>query len=100
MNKIVTLNYKYFLEKKIKLKNKDLQSPWITSGIKRSSKRKQRLSEKFLKSLNKQNELEYKSYKHLFESIRKRFKKLHFSKLILKYKNNIRKQSMKEAKNL
>ena len=100
MKKFVTLNYKYFLEKKIKLKNKDLQSPWITSWIKRSSKRKQRLSEKFLKSLNKQNELEYKSYKHLFESIRKRFKKLHFSKLILKYKNNIRKESMKEAKNL
>ena len=56
------------------MKNKDLQSPWITSGIKRTSKRKQRLYEKLLKSSNKQTKLQYKSYKHLFESIKKRSK--------------------------
>ena len=60
-----------------------MRSPWITSGIKRSSKYNQRLYEKSLKSPNKQNEIEYKSYKHLFESIKKRSKKLQFSKLIL-----------------
>ena len=31
---------------------KDLQSPWLPSGIKKSSKRKQRLYEKFLKTRN------------------------------------------------
>ena len=46
---------------------------------------------KFLKNLNGKNELEYKTYKKLFESIKKRSKKLHFSNLILKYKHNIKK---------
>lgn len=68
-----------------------MQSPWITSGLKRSPKHKKLLYEKFLKNQNKQNKLEYKSYKYLFESIKKRSRKLHISKLILKYKNNIRK---------
>ena len=47
--------------------------------------------EKFLKNRNKRNELEYKNCKHVFESVKKRSKKLHFSKLILRYKNNIKK---------
>ena len=38
----------------------------------------------------KNNELEYKNYKHLFEVVKKRSKILHFSKLILRYKNNIK----------
>ena len=68
-----------------------MPSPWITKGVKRSSKRKQRLYEKFLNNRNEKNELEYKNYKHLFEAVRKRSKKLHFSKLILRYKNNLQK---------
>ena len=42
---------------------------------------------------------EYQDYKKIFESIKKRSKKLYFSKLILKYKNNIKKtwQVIKEA---
>ena len=35
--------------------------------------------------------MEYKNYKKLFESIKKRSKKLYFSNLIVKYKNNIKK---------
>ena len=68
-----------------------MQSLWITKGIRRSSKHKQRLYEKFLKNQNKKNELEYENYKHLFEAVKKRPKKLHFSELILRYKNNIKK---------
>ena len=81
----------YFPTKIIKVKNKDLNSPWITKGIKKSSKRKQRLYEKFLKNRIEKHELAYKTYKRLFESIKKHSKKLHFSNLILKYKNNIKK---------
>ena len=73
----------YFLTKIIKVKNKDLNGPWITKGIKKSSKRKQRLYGKLFKNLT--------DYKMLFESIKKHSKKLHFSNLILKYKNNIKK---------
>ena len=76
---------------KIKVKNKDIQSPWITAGIKKSSKRKQRQYEKFLENRNKINEDEYKNYKRLFETIKKRSKKLHYSNLIVKYKDNIKK---------
>ena len=44
-----------------------------------------------VKSSNKQSKLENKSHKHLFELGKDRFKKLHFLKLILKHKSNIRK---------
>ena len=67
---------------------KDLQSPWITRGIKKSSKRKQKLYVKFLKNGNSKNELEYRNYKKLFELIKKRAKMNYFSSLILKHKNN------------
>ena len=54
---------------------------------------------KFLKKRNGKTKKQYQDYKKLFESIKKWSKKLHFSKLILKYKNNIRKtwQVIKEA---
>ena len=61
----------------LKLKNKDLQSPWITKGI-RSSKHKQRLYEKFLKNRSEKNELEYKNHKYLFEAVKNRSKKTTF----------------------
>ena len=88
LNKFSDLYNTYFPKKQIKLKCKDLQSPWITNGIRKLSKRKQPLYEKFLKNRNKKNELEYKTYKKLFESVIKRSKKLHFSNLILKYKQH------------
>ena len=47
LNKFPDLYDTYFPKKQIKLKSKDLQSPWITNSIRKSSKRKQRLYEKF-----------------------------------------------------
>ena len=47
----VTLYNNYFPEKKIEIKNKDLQSPWLTSWIKRSSKRKNVCMENSLKRI-------------------------------------------------
>ena len=38
-----------FAMNKMKIKTKDLESPWITEGIKKSSLKKQRLYSKFLK---------------------------------------------------
>ena len=40
---------------KLKTKTKDLESPWITKGIKKSSKRKQHLYLKFKKKKKKSN---------------------------------------------
>ena len=83
---------------KMKIKTKDLESPWIIKGIKISSKQKQRLYSK-LKKRNEKTKKEYQDYKKLFESIKKRSKKFYVSKLILKYKNKIKKtwQVIKEA---
>ena len=91
LQKFLTIYENFFPRKKIKLKLKDIQSPCIASGIKKSSKRKQRLYDKILKTRNQKSELEYKNYKNLFETIKKRSKKLHYSKLIIKYKENIKK---------
>ena len=91
MNKFFDLYDTYFRKKQIKLKSKDLQSSWMTNGIKRSSKGKQRLYEKFLKNRNEKIEFKYKTYKKFFESIKKLPKKSHFSNLNLKSKHNIKK---------
>ena len=59
IEKFRTMHDKHFLLKKIKLKAKYLRSPWTTAGIKKSSKRNQRLYKKFLKNRNQKHETEY-----------------------------------------
>ena len=49
--------------------------PRITLGIRKSSKRKQRLYEKFLKTRNAKSEAEYKVYRNMFEIIKRKSKK-------------------------
>ena len=49
LTKFLSIFDDFFPKKKIKVKSKDIQSPWITAGIKNSSKCKQRLYERFLK---------------------------------------------------
>ena len=70
---------------------KYLQYLSITTGIKKSSKRKQRLYIKFLENRNSKNELEYRNYKKLFESIEKRAKINYILSLILTHKDNFKK---------
>ena len=60
----------------IEIKSKYLNTPWITKGIRKSSKRKQRLYEKYLKIRSKENEKTYKTYKNLFERIKKMRRKI------------------------
>ena len=55
----------------IEIKQKNLISAWITEGIMKSSKQKQNLCNKFYKSRTKENEVIYKFYKNLFETVRK-----------------------------
>ena len=76
--------------KVIEIKTKNLLSPWITKGIKKSSKRKQKLYEKFLKKKSPKNEKEYKDYKQLFEKIKKDSKKKYFQEKLSFYKNDIK----------
>ena len=64
----------FFPKKRIRVKLKNLMNPWVTKGIAKSSKKKQRLYEKYLKKRNPENEKIYKNYKSLFESIKKKSK--------------------------
>ena len=87
-----------FPKKKIKLKPRKYNNPWITKGIKKLSKRKQKLYKKFLKNENKKNEKLYKSYKSLFESVKRNSKRIYYSSKILEFKSNAKKTwgAMKE----
>ena len=67
-----------FPKRKIEVKTQHLQSPWITRGLQKSSKWKQRLYEKFLKKRTIENETIYKKYKYLFEKIKKKSKTSHY----------------------
>lgn len=71
--------------------DKDLKSPWITKGIKKSSKKKQKLYIKFLKTGTENAQSKYKTYKNLFEKIKQKAKKLHYKKLLNKYSNDSKK---------
>ena len=53
-HKLIVLYDKYFPKQNIRIYIKDLQSPWLTRGIKKSSKRKQKLYIKFLKKQKQQ----------------------------------------------
>ena len=75
-----------FTKLEIKIKQKDLISPWCTKGIMKFSKQKQKLYNKFLKSRTKENEVMYKGYKNIFEAIRKILKK----PISLNYLQNIK----------
>ena len=51
------------------LKDKDIKSSWISKVLKKSSKKKQRLYIKFLKTNTLKDEFEYKTNKSLSEKL-------------------------------
>ena len=57
--------------KTFSVKRKTLQNLWMTKGLLKSSKQKQKLYEKFMKKRSPRNENIYKAYKSLFESLKK-----------------------------
>ena len=65
--------------------------PWITKGIAKASKKKQKLNEKYLKNRNPQNLATYKTYKNLFETIKRKSKKNYYSEKILSFKGDAKK---------
>ena len=68
-----SLYQKGFQSTKVKLKPKRNKSPWITNGIPKSSKRKQKLYEKFLKRRTPEYKETYEGYKNLFQMIKRKF---------------------------
>ena len=75
----------------VMVKSKTLKNLWITKGILKSSKTKQRLYDKYLKSKIYEHEISYKNHCKLFELIKQRAKSQYYSKMIRHYKDNIKK---------
>ena len=70
LERFIKLYDQAFRERNIEIKKKNLLSPWISKGLRKSSKRKQRLYEKFLKQRSDKNYETYKIYKNLFEKLK------------------------------
>ena len=82
---------KYFPKVIIKIKAKTIQNHWITKGITKSSKKKQKLYKRFLKKAYSQSEQKYKTYKNLFVAILKKAKKIYYSNKLPKCTGDITK---------
>ena len=92
-SEVCTSLYKECFPKfKIKLNQRKNLSPWITKGIKKSSKKKQELYEKFLKKRNAFNETAYKTCKSLFDAIKRKSKRNRYSQKKLQFKFDIKKR--------
>ncbi|XP_065658022.1 uncharacterized protein LOC136082540 [Hydra vulgaris] len=74
--------------KKIVINSKSLLSPWMTKGLLKSFKRKQKLYEKYLKHKSFTNEINYKNYKSLFEKTKKHSKRNYYAKMLKKTEGN------------
>ncbi|MBY0581188.1 MAG: hypothetical protein K2P53_05865, partial [Rickettsiales bacterium] len=72
----------------VKKTTKGLMSPWITKDLRKSSKIKQKLYIKYLKTKSEENKTLYKNYAKNFEKKRKILKKSYYSNLLEANKNN------------
>ena len=70
------------------LKDQDIKSPWISKGLKKSSKKKQKLHIKFLNTKSLEDEFKYKTYKNLSEKLGKKAKSTYYSNLLHTYKTD------------
>ena len=67
LERFIKIYDQVFPERKIKVKQKDLSSSWISKGLRKTSKRKLPLCEKPLKHRSDKNCETYVIYKSLFE---------------------------------
>ena len=77
--------------KTFSVKEKTLQNPWMTKVLLKSSKRKQKLYEKFVKKRSPRNENIYKAYKSVFESLKKKSKTNYYTRHLGNHQNDIKK---------
>jgi hypothetical protein len=72
--------------------SKNLRNPWMTKGLKKSSRKKQKLYDNYLKNKTLNNEIKYKKYKNSFEKLKKQAKKNYYSNLLEKSIGNVKKK--------
>ena len=88
-----------FQKEIFEIKAKTRRSPWMTKGLIRSSKIKQRLYNKLLKNRSVNNEDRYKTYKNLFEKLKRAAKKHYYHDLLKQNHHDSKRtwQTIKEA---
>ena len=57
---------------------KNVFNPWMTKGMEKSSKKKQKLYDRFLKSKTNENGKKYRIYKSLFKILKEKSKKIYY----------------------
>ena len=77
--------------KEVSLKLKTVFNPWMTKDLQKSSKRKQKLYDKFLKSKTNENENKYKTYKSLFEIFKEKSRKFYYARELDSCEQNMKK---------
>lgn len=82
-----------------KVKTKTLLNPWFTKGFEKSSRKKQKLYNRFLKSRSSHDKSTYLAYKNLFEKLKTEAKSKYYKDLLLKHQGNA-KQTWKTLKEL
>ena len=75
---------------KSKVSNCAKDKPWLTKGIIKSCRRKNRLYYKFVNCRTLENERKYKMYKNKLLAIIKRSEKMYYNQLLLSHKDNIK----------
>jgi exonuclease III len=78
------------------------RKPWLTDGLKKSIKVKNKLYAKFVKSKSNADLVAYRDYKKALRSILRRAERQHYDNLFLRHRNNMRKSwdVIKEVMNI
>ena len=75
----------------MEIKRKTLLNPWMSKGLQKSSKKKQKLYDRLLKNRTDRNEKRYKDYKSLFEILKEKPEKLFYKKNLTDCEYNVKK---------
>jgi hypothetical protein len=79
-----------FIQQKLSRKRAKDQK-WITSGLKKSSKIKNKLYRKWMKSRNTEDEIKYKNYKKVFKKVSREAETLYYKQLFDTQANSVKK---------
>jgi len=91
LEKFLDMYNKTFPIMKRKVKHTSLLNPWFTKGFLRSSKMKQKLYNKYLKSKADKDHEKYRHYKNLFEKLKIKAKESYYKNKITQYQSNAKK---------
>lgn len=90
LDTFMTLYDRYCPVKKFTQNSKNRRKSWLTKGLEKACKKKNKLYMEFLKHRTKEKEDNYKKYRNRLTSIVRCQKKMYYEQLFQKYKRNIK----------